>query len=270
MKTKDAVVDQFMARFEQRPDVDKNDPTLRIWVRGSENQFMVAIDTSGESLFKRGYREETVPAPAKEHLAAGLLLMTEWDRKTPLVDLMCGSGTFLIEGALIALNMAPGTLRKEYAFQKLQGFNKEAYKKVVREVMAQENEDLDFKFYGFDIDRDATKAAKENVRAVGLDHLIEIQRSGVDMVSPPCETGMIIVNPPYGERLERDEDLLKDAYRDLAFALKKFKGWTAWVLSPRRDMLQLLGMKYTRRYEVMNGPLKCEFVRYDILSLIHI
>ncbi len=265
LKTKDAIVDQFRDKFGVRPSVDKDNPELPVWIRFHQNEAIVGLNMSGDPLFKRGYRKGEVPAPIKEHVAASLLKLTGWDGKTPLMDPMCGSGTFLLEGALMALNISPGTLRSHFALQKWKNFDQQVWDEEVQAAMDVEIEDPGFKFYGFDKDRDAVEAAKKNVRTAGLEDIIEIKRGSVELFEPPAEKGMIIVNPPYGERLGKDEELLKDVYRDLGFALKtRFKGWTAWVLSPNRPLSQLLGMKPTERFEIWNGPIPCEFFRFDI------
>ncbi|WP_374032220.1 class I SAM-dependent RNA methyltransferase [Bdellovibrio bacteriovorus] len=142
MKVKDAIVDQFREKFGVRPDVDNTNPDLRIHVRAIKNQFNVAIDTSGDSLFKRGYRKEVGDAPLKENLAAGLLRLSEWDRQSPLVDFMCGSGTFLIEAAMMSLNIAPGINRKGFGFQNWLNYEEETWEKVVQEAMDAEKKNL--------------------------------------------------------------------------------------------------------------------------------
>ena len=265
MKVKDAVVDQFRDKFGIRPSVDLEDAELQIWIRFYKNEALIGINTSGDPLFKRGYRVGKHDAPIKEHVAASLLKMTGWDGKMPLLDPMCGSGTFLIEGALMALNISPGTLRSQFSFQRWKIFDRGAWDKEVEAALGLEIEDPGFKFYGFDIDFKAVSSARKNVAAAGLQDLIEIERGSVNLFEPPAEKGLVIVNPPYGERLEKDEELLKDIYRDLGFALKtRFKGWSAWLLTPQLQLANLLGMKPSAKFEVWNGPLPCLFFRYDI------
>ncbi|MEQ1876993.1 MAG: THUMP domain-containing protein [Bdellovibrionia bacterium] len=264
MKIKDAIVDQFREKFGERPNVDSKNPDLLLLVRVYKNQVSISIDTSGEGLFKRGYRQETVPAPIKEHVAAGLLKITKWDGKTPLVDPMCGSGTILIEAALMAMKIRPGTLRSQFAFQKLKTFQPDAWNEAVTEAMAEEQESLDFKLYGFDRSGKAVGAAITNAEKAGVSDLIEFKRSGVDILEPPCETGIVILNPPYGERLGHPEDL-KDSYRDLGFAMKtRFKGWTMWMLSSDKEHAQLLGLRSSERHTVWNGPIELSFLKYEI------
>ncbi|WP_374078273.1 class I SAM-dependent RNA methyltransferase [Bdellovibrio bacteriovorus] len=264
MKVKDAIVDQFREKFGVRPDVDNENPSLRIHVRAIKNQFNVAIDTSGDSLFKRGYRKEVGEAPLKENLAAGLIKVTEWDGQSPLVDFMCGSGTFLIEAAMMSLNIAPGINRKRFGFQNWLNYEEATWEKVVQEAMDAEKEELPFKFYGFDIDNRVLKNAKDNSKRAGVDQVIEFRKEAVATVEPPVEKGMIIVNPPYGARIG-DEDNLRDVYRDLSFTMKhRFKGWDAWILSGNKELIADLKLKSTRKHFVFNGNIECRFLKYSM------
>ncbi len=264
MKIKDAIVDQFREKFGVRPDVRNESPDLRIHVRAVRNQFNVAVDTTGESLFMRGYRKEVGEAPLKENLAAGLLSLTEWDQKTPLVDLMCGSGTFLIEGAMMALNIAPGIHRRGFSFQNWISYNEPAWDAIVQAAMDGEKDDIDFKLFGFDIDKKVLAAAKENAKQAGVDHVIEFKRESVATVEPPAEKGLAICNPPYGARIG-DEDNLRDVYRDLGFTLKhRFKGWDCWVLSGNKDLIMDMKLKSTRKHFVFNGNIECRFLKYSM------
>jgi len=264
MKIKDAVVDQFREKFGVRPDVDNTNPDLRIHVRAMKNQFMVAVDLSGDSLFMRGYRKEVGEAPLKENLAAGLLALTEWDRKSTLVDFMAGSGTLLIEGAMMALNIAPGVHRKRFGFQRWLNFDKQAWENLVQEAMDQELEDLDFKLYGYDVDRRMIVIAKDNARSAGVDHVIDFKREPVATVEPPAEKGLAVVNPPYGTRIG-DEDNLRDVYRDLGYTLKhRFKGWDCWILSGNKELIADLKLKSTRKHFVFNGNIECRWLKYSM------
>lgn len=267
LKVKDAIVDQFREKFEVRPDVDRENPDLRIWVRAYKNKFHVSIDTSGDPLHERGYRKDAGEAPLKENLAAGLLSLAEWDEKTPLVDPMCGSGTILIEAALRASRIAPGTFRSRYAFQKFLNYDKETWEKVLDEAIEAEIEEPELKFYGFDVDRRVLEKARANAKRAGVEHLIEFGRGPITTLKSPVESGLIITNPPYAVRLG-DEDNVRDIYRDLSHTMKtEFKGWTAWILSGNKDLILDLKLKSTRRHFVFNGPIECRFLRYDIRTL---
>lgn len=264
MKVKDAVVDQFREKYGVRPDVDNKNADLRIHVRCIKNQFNVAVDLSGDSLFKRGYRREVGEAPLKENLAAGLIKVTEWNGKSPIVDLMCGSGTFLIEAAMMALNVAPGLNRSGFGFQKWLNYEEEVWEKLVSEAIESEKEDLEFKFYGFDIDRKVLTNAKDNAKRAGVDHVIEFRKEAVATVEPPIEAGLVVVNPPYGARIG-DEDNLRDVYRDLGYTLKhRFKGWDAWILSGNKELISDLKLKSTRKHFVYNGNIECRFLKYSM------
>lgn len=264
MKVKDAIVDQFRDKFGIRPDVSNENPSLKIHIRGVKNQFAVAVDTSGDSLFMRGYRQATGEAPLKENLAAGLIGLSEWDKKSAIVDLFCGSGTLLIEAAMMALNIAPGMQRKRFGFFNLADFDKEAWNQVVEEAIEAEKETIDFKFYGNDIDKKVLDMAKRNAKNAGVAEFIEFKATPVATALPPEEKCMVICNPPYGSRIG-DEDNLKDVYRDLGFTLKhRFTGCEAWILSGNKDLLQEMKLKSTRKYFVYNGNIECRFLKYEM------
>lgn len=264
MKVKDAIVDQFRDKFGIRPDVDNANPDLRVIVRGHKNEYHVAIDTSGDPLFMRGYRREAGEAPLKENLAAGLLALAEWDGKTPIVDPLCGSGTFLIEAAMKAMNIAPGSMRKSFGFMKLHNFEKDKWEALLDEAISNEKEELDFEFFGYDVDRQVLQYAKDNARRAGVDQVIKFKKETVATIEAPVEKGMIITNPPYAVRLG-DEDNVRDVYRDLSFTLKnRFKGWNAWILSGNKDLIADLKLKSTRKFFVYNGAIECRLLKYEM------
>lgn len=264
MRVKDAIVDQLREKFGSRPDVSKDNPDIRFYIKGYKNNYSLAVDTSGESLFLRGYRMEAGEAPLKENLAAALIMMTEWKKDIPIVDLTCGSGTILIEAAMMAMNMSPGIHRRQFGFQNFKGFDQAKWKEVLEAAIAEENEELPFKFYGYDVDRKVLEKAKANARRAGVDHLIEFRGESVATVSPPCEKGIVIINPPYGTRLG-DEDNLRDVYRDLGFTLKtRFSGWDVFILSGNKDLIGDLKLKASRKHFVYNGALECRFLKYSI------
>lgn len=265
MKIKDAIVDQFRDKTGARPDVDTKNPDLRIHVKGTKNNFWVALDTSGSSLYQRGYRTEVGIAPLKENLAAGLVMLTEWDRKSPIVDPMCGSGTLLIEAAMMYMNMAPGTLRKRFGFQNWKNYNKPVWENLVNEAMAKELDHPEEKlFFGYDIDNQMIKKARINAQNAGVEQLISFKKETLSLVKPEVAKGMIITNPPYGARIG-EEDWLKDVYRDLGFCFKhSFKGWDCWVLSGNKELILEMKLKATRRIMIFNGPIECRFLKYSM------
>lgn len=265
MKVKDAIVDQFRDKFGIRPSIDNERPDLSVYVKTYKNRFSVAIDTSGDSLFMRGYRLESGDAPMKENLAAGLLRLAEWDGKTPIVDPMCGSGTILIEAAMKVMNIAPGTMRKSFGFMKLQNFDSKVWDEVLDEALDEEKPDCgDLHFYGYDIDKRVLMKAIENAKRAGVNEFIKFKREEVMSLKAPVEKGVIITNPPYGARLG-DEDNLKDVYRDFSHTLKnEFKGWNAWILSGNKDLIGDLKLKSSRKHFVYNGSIECRFLKYEM------
>jgi 23S rRNA G2445 N2-methylase RlmL len=264
MKIKDGIADQFREKFGERPDVDTKNPDLMIMVRVKKNQVSIAVDTTGENLSQRGYRAEQGEAPLREHLAAGLIKMTGWQEDECIVDPMCGSGTLLIEAALMVKKITPGSLRKKFAFQKFADFRPEVWDKIVTEALNEEVVTNNVHFYGFDRDQKVIRMARRNAERAGVDDLITFEHSAIDMLKAPVPKGMMILNPPYGERLGVSEEL-KDSYRDLAFGLKsQFKGWTCWILSGNEDLTKELKLKSTRRIPVFNGAIECRLLEYKI------
>lgn len=264
MKVKDAIADQFREKFGVRPDVSNQNPGLQVVVKAYRNQFHVAIDTSGDSLFMRGYRKEAGEAPVKENLAAGLLKLSGWDGQSPIVDPLCGSGTILIEAAMMALNIAPGTLRSRFGFMNLKGFDKQIWENLVQEALDAEKTELPYQFYGSDIDRKMVKVAKENARRAGVDHVIDFHSESVATLEPKIEKGLLVTNPPYGARIG-DLDNVRDVYRDLSYTLKhRFQGWDAWILSGNKELIADLRLKSTRKHFVYNGPIECRFLKYSM------
>ena len=265
MKVKDAIVDQFREKYEVRPDVDVENPDLRIVVRAVKNKFSIAIDTSGDPLFKRGYRVGYHDAHLKEHVAAGILRMTGWKGDCPILDPMCGSGTFLIEAVLQALNIAPGMLRKSFAFQKLLGFQRPEWEKEVAACAAMEKEELPFKMYGFDIDKKALVAATKNAQEAEVDQWIEFFRKPMETLAPPEDVkGIVVVNPPYGERLGTRDELV-DTYKNLAHVMKTgFKGWDCFVLSGEPELSAAMKLKAERKFVVYNGAIECRLLKYHM------
>ena len=291
MKVKDAIVDQFREKTGIRPSVDTENPDLVVVVRAFKNNFSVSLDTSGEPLFKRGYRTGTGEAPLKEHVAAGLLRLAEWDGETPIVDPMCGSGTILIEAALQARKVAPGTLRRRFGFMNWKGFEEEVFRKELDATLALEEEaaekieatrrklypnpvpeganvESEMKhrplFFGYDMDPKVIKIAQANAREAGVDDLISFRRHAMETLEAPVEKGIIITNPPYGTRLGNKESL-KDTYRDFAFTLKnRFNGWTVHVLSGDPELSCAMKLKATRKSLVYNGPIECRLLRYEV------
>lgn len=264
MKLKDGIADQFREKYDERPDVDTENPDLRLMVRVVDDNVSVAIDTSGAPLTRRGYRTEQGEAPLREHLAAGLVDLAGWDETQVIYDPMCGSGTIVIEAAMKARKICPGSLRKRFAFEKLPGFDRQLWQKIVAETIDQELPPARVKLYGSDHSGKMIKIARQNAERAGVETDINFEVKRIDEIKPPAASGLMIVNPPYGERLGVTEEL-KDVYRDLAHVLKqRFKGWTLWLISGNEELTGALRLKATRKIQVFNGNIDCRFLEYKI------
>ncbi len=263
LKVKDAVVDQFYSKFDRRPDVDKNNADLAIYLHVHKNQALLSIDTSGQPLFQRAYRKSTVEAPMKETLAAALVRLCAWDQKLTLIDPMCGSGTLLIEAAMLAKKIAPGSLRKSFAFQKWKGFQDEVWNQVIEESLNKEIEP-EIELIGYDISSRSIQSAQENAIAAGVDDIVRFERLKLIDLEAPAAKGFLLTNPPYGERLGVEHNLI-DLYKDFGFLLKeRFKGWELWMLSGNPNLTKNLGLKSETKIPVMNGAIDCRFLQYKI------
>ncbi len=264
MKVKDVIADQFNEKFGERPSVDKKLPNVRFFIFGSKNEYRLSVDTTGHSLSQRGYREYSVEAPMREHVAAGLIQLTQWNKDIPLVDPMCGSGTLLIEAALMLKSVSPGTFHKKFAFQYFEHIPSDLFDNEINEVMAMENDGPDFKLYGFDKSFQNIKAAKKNAEEAGVDDLIEFAKADATTLPPPVEKGMIVTNPPYGVRLG-DEFFLEELYKNLSYNLKQnYSGWDVWMLSGDSKWTQFLKMKAEKRHPIDNGGVDCRWIHYKV------
>lgn len=267
LKVKDAIADQFTEKFGSRPSIDKEVPDVRVYIFGSKNEFRVSVDTSGHSLSSRGYRKAGVEAPMREHLGAGLIKLTGWDMKTPLVDPMCGSGTLLIEAALMLKNISPGTFHKKFSFQGFEHIPPDLFDNELEQIMSEEIEedfDFGFKLYGFDKSYDSIKAARRNAEMAGVDDIIEFEKGDATLLEPPVEKGLIVTNPPHGIRLG-DEFFLEELYKGFAYNLKKqFAGWQMWLLSGEAKWTQHLKMKAEKKIPIDNGGVESRWIKYKI------
>ena len=262
-KVKDAIVDQFREKTGQRPNISVANPDIRLNMHIAEDRCTLSLDSSGESLHRRGYRQESVEAPLNEVLAAGMILMTGWQGETDFIDPMCGSGTLLIEAALIARNMAPGVFRKEYAFEKWPDFDAELFDNIYNDD-SQERE-FNHHIYGYDIDLKAVQKANLNVRAAGLTKDISVELADFKDFKQPKDKAIMVTNPPYGERISTPD--LLGTYRMIGETLKhQFKDNDAWVLSYREECFDQIGLKPSIKIPLYNGSLECEFRKYQIFE----
>lgn len=262
-KVKDAIVDYFREKTGERPGVRVNNPDVLINIHIAENDCTLSLDSSGESLHRRGYRQEAVEAPLNEVLAAGMIMMTGWKGQCDLIDPMCGSGTIPIEAALIAKNIAPGIFRKGYAFEKWPDFDAELLDNIYNDD-SQERE-FKHKIYGYDNNPAANQIAKNNVKAAGLSKDIVLKLQAFQQFEQPAKKAIIITNPPYGERISTND--LLGLYQTIGERLKHaFVGNEAWILSYRDECFDQIGLKATQRIPLMNGALECQFRQYEIFD----
>ena len=262
-KVKDAIVDQFREKTGNRPNISVSNPDMRLHIHIAEDQCTLCLDSSGESLHRRGYRQESVEAPLNEVLAAGMILMTGWRGETDFIDPMCGSGTLLIEAALIARNMAPGLFRKEFAFEKWPDFDADLFDKIYNDD-SQERE-FNHHIYGYDVDIKAVNTARLNVKAAGLTSDITVEEQDFKNFTQPKEKSIMVTNPPYGERISTSD--LLGTYKMIGERLKhQFTGNEAWVLSYREECFSQIGLKPSIKIPLFNGSLECEFRKYQIFD----
>ena len=262
-KVKDAIVDQFREKTGKRPNISVANPDIRLNIHIAEDQCTLSLDSSGESLHRRGYRQESVDAPLNEVLAAGMIMMSGWKGDTDFIDPMCGSGTILIEAALIAKNMAPGLFRKEYAFEKWSDFDAELFDEIYND----ESQEREYKhhIYGYDVDIKAVNTAIQNIKAAGLSDVISVKQQDFKDFTQPEEKSIIITNPPYGERISTPD--LLGTYKMIGERLKHhFKGNDAWVLSYREECFDQIGLKPSIKIPLYNGSLECEFRKYQMFD----
>lgn len=265
-RLKDAIADYFTELYDKRPSVSITSPDIYIDIHISHNECTISLDSSGVSLHKRGYRSSQNEAPISEAQAAGMLLMAGWDGSKDFIDPMCGSGTFLIEAALIALNIPPCIYRTQFAFEKWHDFEKELFDDLYNDDS--EEREFTHKIIGYDVNPNTVKIAQENIKAAGLSKYIEVQCRDIANFEEVTEPSLIVTNPPYGERLKPED--LRDLYREIGRALKhKFVNGEAWVISSHVENLAAIGLKPSQRVELKNGALDCEFWKFEIFSGTH-
>lgn len=263
-KAKDAIADRFRTKYGLRPSVDLEHPDLRINIHLQKEQCTVSIDSSGHSLHKRGYRERTWEAPISEVLAAGLIKLSGWDQQTPLYDPMCGSGTIPMEAAMLASATPAGFFRREFGFMKWQDFDAELWEQIKAEANAQIHP-FTVPIRASDSARQAIHAAKINIRKAHLGENVRIQVANFHLTKPPFEGGLMLMNPPYDERIQLDDSIA--FYRSLGDTLKHlYSGWQAWIISSDLKALKFFGLKPSRKIPLFNGPLECRLVKFDLYT----
>lgn len=262
-KVKDAIVDFFREKTGKRPNISITNPCVKFNMHIAETDCTLSLDSSGESLHKRGYREATVESPINEVLAAGMIQLTGWHGECDLIDPMCGSGTIAIEAALIARNIAPGVFHKKYAFENWKDFDRD----LLDEIYNDDSQEKDFEhhIYAYDIDKNAVQIALTNVKSAGVAADVTVTAQPLQQFKQPEEKSLMITNPPYGERISSPN--LLGLYRTLGDRLKhQFVGNDAWVIGYREETFEQIGLKSSLRIPLFNGSLDCEFHKYQIFD----
>ena len=258
-KVKDAIVDYFMEREGKRPNISVANPDLRLNIHIAEDNCTLSLDSSGESLHLRGYRTATVEAPINEVLAAALIKMSGWKFDCDLIDPFCGSGTILVEAALMARNIYPGVFRQKFGFENWKDFNPELLSSIFEDDSNERT--FEHRIVGSDINLRAVEAALANAKAAGVADLITVEQREIRDFKKPEMPAVLITNPPYGERL-RPEDL-SDIYRTLGEKLKReFQGGEAWIISSREELFDSMRLRPSFKVPLQNGSLDCELRKY--------
>jgi len=265
LRVKDAIADQFREATGKRPSVNSDDPDIRINVHLMNNHCTLSLDSSGDSLHKRGYRIGQGDAPINEVLAAGMILLTGWHGEKDFLDPMCGSGTLLIEAAMIAKGIPPGMYRKSFGFENWPDFDQKLFGEIYNGDYEKE---FNGKIIGSDISPMDVALAKANVKNASLSKYIDLEVHDFINLDPPFENGIIITNPPYGERMKPQS--ITDLYASMGNTLKnKFAGFEAWIISSSEDGLKSVGLKPAKKIDLYNGALACSFRCFELFKGTH-
>lgn len=265
LRVKDAVCDRFREDLGERPNIETRNPDVSVHVFLTENECTLYLDTSGQPLWQRGFRKASVEAPLKENLAAGILKLSGWQPGTPLIDPMCGSGTFLLEAVQMALDRAPG-LDRTFAFERLRSFKALAWADIRAAAEARVRPAERMEIRGYDIDERAVRATRRNLQEAGFGAIISVDRSDVLETQPLTEHGILIANPPYGERIG-EQDELAAFYPQLGTALKRhWAGWNCFFFTADLRLPKLVGLKPSRKTPLFNGPLECRLFEIRMVA----
>jgi putative N6-adenine-specific DNA methylase len=262
LKVKDAIADYFRELTGKRPSVNQEDPDIMVHLYLMGDYCEVSLDSSGESLHKRGYRMGQSEAPINEVLAAGMIMLTGWNGGSDFFDPMCGSGTLLIEAAMIAKAIPAGIYRKSFAFEKWLDFDKVLFSEIYN---ADYEKECAYRIFGSDISVQSCAIARANIKNAGLSKVIDLETKDFLDIDPPFENGIIVTNPPYGERL-RTQSII-ELYKSIGDVLKqKFAGYSAWIISSSEDGFKSIGLKPSRKIELFNGALPCSFRNFELFK----
>ncbi|NJN01347.1 MAG: RNA methyltransferase [Leptolyngbyaceae cyanobacterium SL_1_1] len=264
LQVKNAIVNQQSATLDSRSNVDTQDPDVRVNVHISRDRCVVSLDSSGDSLHRRGYRPAMGDAPLKESLAAALIQLSDWQPDMPFLDPLCGSGTLPIEASLMALNIAPGLYRDRFGFETWPDFDVDLLDQLLKEADACQLADLPAPIWGSDRDADIIDQARTNASNCGVEDQIAFAQTDLADLEAPSDSGVLLCNPPYGERLGMESDL--GAFYELLGDIfkQRFKGWTAYVLSGNKALASHIGLKSSQRIPVFNGSLPCQLMKYEL------
>ena len=263
LRLKDAIVDQFKDATGTRPNVDVQKPDVLINLHITELKVIISIDSSGDSLHKRGYRAGVHDAPINEVLAAGILKMTQWKGEVPFIDPMCGSGTFLLEAAMLASNTAPQKINRDLGFTRWKNFDSALFQEIIK---AADQRELPLPtILGSDIDAKSVSLAQTAIRRLGWENQIQVSKTSFFKSENTFEDGVLVFNPPYGERLN-EADII-DFYRQIGDQMKaNYSGFSAWIISSNLPALKHVGLKPSKKVELMNGALPCKLHLYELYS----
>ena len=263
-KTKDAICDRFVDKFSVRPDVNLDRPTIRIYVHIFQNFVNVSLDSSGDSLFKRGYRVDIDTAPMKEVLAAGMVLLSNWQPHLPLIDGMCGSGTLGIEAALFANNIPPGVFREEFGFMKWRDYDKELWDTIYTSSINRIKDDMP-NIISSDIEIIPLEMAKRNGAVAKVDDVIQYEHISFFDLMPTKPHGTILLNPPYDERIKMEDT--NAFYKQIGDKLKKdFGGWTCWIITSNMEAMKCIGLHPSKKMTLFNASLECKLLKFEMYS----
>lgn len=262
LKTKDAIADRFRDELGRRPNVNLLTPHMRINIRIQGKNATLSLDSSGESLHKRGYRMQTVKAPINEVLAAGMLKIADWQADRTFLDPMCGSGTIPIEAALMAARIPANFFRKEFGFQNWKNFDADLWEGLLSSAREQFQKP-EYPILGGDKSLRAVKIIQDNLEVVNMSDTIQIDKQNFLKSEAPAEKGLLIMNPPYDERLTRED--IGTFYKRIGDHLKQaYSGWDAWIISSNLEALKEVGLRTTRKLTLYNGPLECKYQHYEL------
>jgi putative N6-adenine-specific DNA methylase len=264
LQVKNAIVDRQQQTLGDRSDVDTESPDVRINVHIDRETCTVSLDSSGSSLHRRGYRPAVGKAPLKESLAAALIQLSNWQPDLTFLDPLCGSGTLPLEASLKALQIAPGLFRDRFGFETWPDFDELLWERLRREAKASQLDRLPAPILGSDRDASIIQQARTNAKQCGVAQYVQFSQTALDRVEPPSDCGVLLCNPPYGERLGSDRDL-GEFYKQLGNVLKqRFKGWTAFILSGNKALASTIGLKSSRQIPVNNGSIPCQLMQYEL------